>query len=387
MANNTTYIIGAIVLIVVIALAVLLTGSGSNNATTSSNSQQTTQVTTAYSNGTTSVAPATRSTPVVLTDPPQVPPGTSALVMTYSNVKVQTAGGSIPGTVSANGSGSINLIATTNGTSRVLGNADIAANSTINAVSFTITSVTATVNGTAQNVTVPNPSITVNVTGNTQTGANPLVLVDFSPTIVTSTSSNNTSYAMSPSATAVVIGNANAGTSVGIGSVIALNSSIRAQLGAVTPSISIVSAQILASGNNTWANVVVMNNANGSVVLKGVAIYGKENVSSTHHTGASLNVSVGGVVSAGVTAALHIGGLSTMAFSTTSSGSLQSASNSDWQGSGYVLMPGSKATLYFNGTVAYNNGSVKATLINGMPYRIVVFGNTGVSDAVNATAT
>ncbi len=324
---------------------------------------------------------------MVLTDPPQVPPGTSAVIITYSNVKVQTAGASNQGWVNVQGSGSVNLLANVNGTSTVIGNANLASNSTVKAVSFTVLSATAVVNGTRYNVTVPNSNIVVNASGNAQTSANSSIIVDFFPTIVTTGSSNSTVYAMNPSATAVVVANAGLGASIGVGSTVSLNSNENAQLSAAAPSISIVSAHVGSVSNSTNTTVVVMNSGASSVVINGVAIYGKENVTAVNSAGASLNLSIGGGLSARAMAAVAITALNTMSFSTTSSGSMQAATTStSWQGSGYVLSPGSQATFTFNGPVTYNSGSVKAKVIAGMPYKIVVFGGAGASASTTTSA-
>ncbi len=70
---------------------------------------------------------------VQITDPPKVPQGTNALLVSYSSVQVHTSGTNQSGWVSAQGSGTLNMTALIN-TTETIANAQIAANSTINLI-------------------------------------------------------------------------------------------------------------------------------------------------------------------------------------------------------------------------------------------------------------
>lgn len=211
-----------IVAIVMVGAAVLLNGSYSPPVYSS------TVYTTVGSSG-----PSTTTTPVLVTDPPHVPAGTSALVVTYSSVQVQQSGSS--GWAQAAGSGSINVLTVVN-SSKVIGYATVDAKSSINAVRMYIASATITVNGTTHSVSVPN-NVTVSVTGNSGANVNATtgVLIDIGSAISSTTSTNSTTnttttiYVLTPSAKAAII--ANLSTSIGVGSIVNLSTSTKAGLG------------------------------------------------------------------------------------------------------------------------------------------------------------
>ncbi len=380
--NNLVYIVGIIVLIVVVGVAVIALRK---SPTPSNTSTQATTIAGSTTTGQSYQSSSTTKHPVLMTDPAQVPPGTSAMVVTYTSVKVYATNGTTSGWVNAQGSGSVNLLATQSA-AQVIGSANVTANSTIHAVSFDVTSVTATVNGTTRTVVVPNSTVTVNVTGSTKASSNSSVLIDFFPTVVTTSNSNSTVYAMSPSATAVLVSNATISSSSNVGSTVALNSNVNAQLNLAAPSIMIVSAKVSSSGNVTNTTVTVKNNANRTVIINGVVLYGNESASAKSNS--SLNLSLGsGLLNVSVKAALQIQALKTIAFTTTSNGSLQTATTSgSWQASGYAISSGSSATFSFNGPVTYDSGSVNARVVGGTPYKVVVFGSGGATASTSATA-
>ena len=386
MAGNG-YIVGLVVLVVLVVLAFEFAGNKHTVASTTTQNYN--------SNPTTSTGSSNSyngHTPVLITDPPHVPPGTSAMVITYSNLNAQTSGVSGYGTATSQSSGNINLLTALNGTAKVMGYVNLTANSSVHAVSFVITSAKATVNGTTYNVTVANPNVVLNVTGNQTANSNSSLVVDLSPTIVVAAKAgaNGTSYVMNPSATAVVALNAGVSANASTGTLVSLNSNINSQISAATPTISVTSLSLSTFGSNTNTTVVVRNNANKAVVINGVALYGRENITAT--SGQSLNLTVGilGGLTAIANAALGIRSMNTASFAATSGGSLQSSSSSSaslWQSAGYTIAPGASATFTYNGQVTYDNGALRTQVVNGRPYRVVVFGSSGASATANTTAT
>ncbi len=202
MANNSL-IIGIIVVLVIALIAILLY----NNR---------------YISGGT-------ATPILLTDPPNVPAGTQAFVVSYSSVMVHTTGASGSGWVQASGSGTANLMALQNN-SEVIGNANLAANSSIDMVSFVITSATITVNGTSHNVAVSNSTVTAQTQSNSKVSSRSAVVIDIAPTVYGSynQSTATSNYNMVVSSRSVVV--ANLSVSSQIGTVVSLNSSLQANL-------------------------------------------------------------------------------------------------------------------------------------------------------------
>ncbi|MGI0135120.1 MAG: hypothetical protein ACREBW_09210, partial [Candidatus Micrarchaeaceae archaeon] len=129
---NKALIAGAIVVVIVIISGVVIFTSYSGPSYTKSSQS------------------GSLSAPILLTDPAQVPSGTSALVVTYTSLMVHSSGGQGSGWVNATGSGSVNLLAVLN-SSKVIGYANVSANSSINLIRLNISSAKITINGTAYN--------------------------------------------------------------------------------------------------------------------------------------------------------------------------------------------------------------------------------------------
>ncbi len=222
-----------VVIILVIALAYIVTNSNSLGSGSPTSMPRTS------ASGTTAQGASYQTVPVGMTDPPSVPPGTSAVVIAYSKVQVQQkASNGTTSWVNASGSGSVNAMAVVN-SSQTIADARLAINSTVNAVRVNVTSVKVTVNGTTYTATSPG-WITANVTSNGNVKANSALLVDFVTNVKargnSSTSSNTVAgssgaaYAyMDTSAKAWVT--TNASVSVNIGAMIALNSTLKGIIG------------------------------------------------------------------------------------------------------------------------------------------------------------
>lgn len=215
-----------VVIIVIVAIAYLATTMPATNAST-------TTITTSGAATTASTAKSA-TVPIGMTDPPSYPPGTQAVIITYSNVQVHTAGNATTGTggtwVTTSGSGTVNTLAVVN-SSQTVADATLAINSTVNAVRMNITSVKIMINGTTYAATAP-PVITANVTGNSTIKSNSAVLVDFVTNVTTSTNSTShaTVYAFTTTSSKAVL-TTNASVSVTIGAMLNLSSTLRSSLG------------------------------------------------------------------------------------------------------------------------------------------------------------
>jgi DNA-binding transcriptional ArsR family regulator len=210
-----------------------------------------------------------------LTDPPSVPNGTQALNITYSSLQAHYLGANNASAwVSGSGGGSLDLMTLVNA-SQVIGTGKIPVNSTINIVRFSITSAYVVINGTRYNVTVPSGELTVPVTGGGQAASNSSVLIDLSPVVATIYTSNSTVFVLVPSVKAVIVGN----VSASLGERHALTPPEQEKLKATTPAISISSASFEVINNSTVRlSVTVKNNANESVDLRHVILFGTPSV-------------------------------------------------------------------------------------------------------------
>ncbi len=251
-------IIAAIIVIVAIA-AVLL-------STTSNQPGQTTTI---------SQGKGISFASLSLTDPPQVPAGTSALVIDYSSLAVHATGA---GWVKSNTSGSVNLLTLIN-TSQVLGNVNVSSNTTIDMARFYVSSAQITINGTTYNVTVPSGQVTAQLTTPSKVNGVTKVLVQLSPTVVTVFTNTTPEFILVPSVKAIAVGNASATAAPHAGARASLNESERADLEAATPNLTITGASLSQANGTTTLSVTVKDNSNASVDLQHIGVRGAENVS------------------------------------------------------------------------------------------------------------
>lgn len=402
------------------------TGTG-----TTTNSSRTTNSTTASSN-----TVGTYNTPVMMTDPPEMPKGTNAFVMTYSNVRLyenvsgskssssNTAssssssagiGTSTTSTTSSNtgsgswvnatgtGSGTVNLTQIVNG-SQALAYVQLHANSTISKVQYRIDSAYLVVNGIKYNVSVPNPNVTVNITGNAMVRKGSGVLLDAhqvaSPIF---TQKNATTFVLASADKAVVVGNVSASS----GSA-KLNATEMAALRSEVPNVTIKSASIKVSGKNTSINVTLMNaDKNRSAVINQLLIYGPLNVSASTTTNATLGVAINGAVGLGGVASANVSASANVAVMTAveikefqmldfavQSGLLSGdklalvTGKSGTTGSGVMLSKGANATISLkNSSLNYSSSLYDIRLMPGQSYRLVAVGYTGAMASTNVTAT
>ncbi len=221
MANETT-IAGVIILLVILVVAAYyLMGMSATTSTTTS----------PYGS-TTSPNQRTSQVPVLMTDPPSMPAGTTAYVITYSNVSLYKTSPNGSGWVNAQGSGTVNLM-NLNTTAQVIGYANAYSNTSISAVQYQINSATITVNGTTYNVANASALLTAQVSGSPALNSSTSVLIDMGPTVTASSSgSAKTFTAVSTSSKVVIINNATftANARANVGVTLNLNATLVAQL-------------------------------------------------------------------------------------------------------------------------------------------------------------
>ena len=151
---------------------------------------------------------ATTILTIQLTDPPSVPNGTQALLVSYSSLQVRMRGSS--GWITDNTTGIVNLMSLAN-VSEVVGKLKVPMNASVGTIRFNITSARILVNGMTYNVDVPNHQLSANVIGVGAAG-NMSVLMDMRTKIA---GTANATYMLVTSLKAVAVNNIDANEQVG----------------------------------------------------------------------------------------------------------------------------------------------------------------------------
>lgn len=220
----------------------------------------------------------TGSLPISLTDPPQVPSGTTALIIDYSSVKagIYAHKSDTLTWVNASGAGSLNLLTLIN-LSQVIATANLPANTTLKRISFNITAAHIIINGTTYNVTLPSSRFSVGISNNSLLNGSQEALIDFSPTIVVFYTPNATLFVMVPSVRAILARRLN--TLIRVGSIERLNAVRIAVLRGLTPGTVISSASAAVNGNASTIALTVHNEGNTTAILRQAYLYGNFSVS------------------------------------------------------------------------------------------------------------
>ncbi len=403
MANKQMQTIGIIVIIVVvlaiIGILILSSGSSKGSGYTTVPAGSTTIQSSASS-------ASTGTYPILLSDPQQVPRGTSALIIGYSSVQAHVAGGSW---AQAQGSGTINLTAIQN-QAQVIALANLSSNANIDMVRFSITSAQIIINGTTYDVQVQSPQVAAQVYSNTSA---PGVLVEITPAVIPLYSNvNGTTFILAPSLSAVPA--TNVSTSASLGSRTSLSSSAMAQLSGVSSQLQVATAQLSyvnSSGTGTLS-ITIRNNGHQPAVLQNVYLYGNQSIKavaagsptigiSALVPGTTSNVSIinGAPVdfqltsqtNASVTALVEAGVAASdyqmLPFQVNSNGNMQLINSKAVIGGSYAIPPQSSATLTFSGSMSASGGYLQFKPIGNKEYTIVVQGMNGTVITANATAT
>lgn len=399
MANN--WVIGTIVLIVIILIGAYLLASGSSPSSTSTTSSYTATGSNGSTQSTTSTGTSgseSSAYPVMMTDPATTPPGTQALVVSYSNVKLRQAGTDsyVSATMNGQASGSVNVLNLT-GNTQTIASYQNSANASFDQVVFTITSAQTTINGTTYSVPVSNSQVTANITGTANGGA----VVQFSPVLVQLYNGpGKFTLVSSARAGAVSKQTVNSSGTAAVGTVTALNSAETASLN-TGASLSLDSVSTYTVSNQTMVNATVTNNGNTSIVITNLVLNGAareapaSSINSTVGLNASVNASLLGILGAGVNvqvvaqqaAQFQADYHNQLNFVVSSDGSLQVPSTqAQASASGYVLAPGKSATLTFNGAANLGSTGRVAILIPNESYMASTVANEGLTSSTTTTA-
>lgn len=169
---------------------------------------------------------------VWLTDPPQVPQGTQALLVSYSSLQVHIANTSNKaGWVTSNATGIVNLMSLVN-TSELIGYAKLPANSVPDMVRFNITGAKAVINSTTYNVNVPERILTMAVRLDNTTGraGTISILLDINTTITPVHTTNVAGFTLLTSSKAIDLNAQNANKQEQVGSTEEINVSVQNEL-------------------------------------------------------------------------------------------------------------------------------------------------------------
>jgi hypothetical protein len=222
---------------------------------------------------------------VLLTDPPNVPAGTTQLNITYSDLSLHvTYDNGTAEWLSVESSGTVNSFALVNMT-QTIASTTIPFNSTVDKIQFTISNVKAEINGTDYDVTTLSNTLVLQVANSQVNQSLSGVLIDLNPTLVqiqaVDSDGNPVSYyVLVPSATAVVVNNLDR-AQIRVGTIVKIGENNRVKIANVVQSlsedISITSGSLSVNGNVTSLSVTLQNSGDVTFRIFGVTLKGEFN--------------------------------------------------------------------------------------------------------------
>jgi hypothetical protein len=237
----------------------------------------------------TSVAPVKGQTNflVMLTDPPNVPWGTTQLNVTYSGIQLHVVySDGTSNWVASQESGRVNLISLVN-VSQTIASLQLPTGSTVDKLQFTISSAEAKIGGTVYPVTVLSDQLVVTLRATKLNGTQVGALIDLRPTLVEIHATNSTGghvsyYVLVPSATAIVKSNVQE-NETRIGARFRLEKHDYRKLWdeyvRASKDVTITSSKLIVNGNETTLTVTLKNNGDDTVAVTGLTLQGDFNVS------------------------------------------------------------------------------------------------------------
>ncbi|MGC8848421.1 MAG: DUF4382 domain-containing protein [Conexivisphaera sp.] len=207
---------------------------------------------------------ATTTYAIALTDPPIVPPGTSALTINYSGVAVHAE--EQGWMTSAGTTGGVNLLALRN-LSMVIANVMVPANATINEARLYVSNATITVNGTTYPVMLPSGVLEIPVINASRAAHG--ALVDLQPRVIEAYVGDQPVFLMAPAAVAVPLN-----YTAPPGTLTYVPSNLRESLEHVSANVAVTSAILQVAGNETTLSITVKNEGSAPVEVLGVDVRG-----------------------------------------------------------------------------------------------------------------
>ena len=216
---------------------------------------------------------------VSLTDPPNVPPGTTALYVTYSGVQLVVSQSGTESSLDLPGSGTVNVLKLLN-SSIVIGTANLPNGTVIKQIKFTISNAVITINGVNDSVVIGEGTLTTNLTStfSGKEGA----LVDLVPTVTEIQTVDQNVFVLTPAIKSILApvgdfgmmqGPPQTGTNLGFN-----NSYFGGFLNNPNTDVTITNASLVVNGNSTLLSVTVTNHGNTSVGLMNLMLQGQKQV-------------------------------------------------------------------------------------------------------------
>ena len=328
---------------------------------------------------------------VMLTDPPNVPRGTTQLNVTYSSIQLHVvASDGSSNWVAAQESGRVNLLSLVNMT-QTIATLSLPTGSTVDKLQFEISAAEAKVSDKVYPVTMLSDNLLVSLRETKLNGTKTGALIDLRPTLVQINAMNSTGslvsyFVLSPSATAIVKSNV-LDTQTQVGAKWRIgdddNNKLSQEYRRASNNITVTSSSLSVKGNVTTLSVTIKNIGKANATISSITLSGDFNVTSTiagygqqNGKDKSGKPGMGGMPwgfmgmdrpdsipfkISGDTLTPIFGDMNAMG---------------DWGTSRLVLKPGNSATLTFNGVISLHvdgrdkSPKVAVTPVKGNSYTI-----------------
>jgi hypothetical protein len=231
----------------------------------------------------TTPAPTTIAYAVALTDPPVVPSGTSAVLISYSGVAVHTED---HGWIYTSASGPVDLLALQN-LSVVLAQVNVPANDTANEVRLYVANASIVVNGTRYPLMLPSGVLKIPIANASRAAQG--ALVDLQPHVTTAYVGDQPVFIMAPVAVAVPLN-----YTAPPGTVHEVPRELREELTHSAANVTVTSAAIQMVGDDTMIAVTLKNTGSAPVQVLGIGVDGNWSLSAfIDITTSDLNAGIG----------------------------------------------------------------------------------------------
>ncbi len=223
---------------------------------------------------TTQIPVSSMQVSVRLTDPSDVPLGTTSLTINYSEIYLHVIANGSSEWITENSSGSINLLALVN-RSAFLGIINLSGSLIIEGAGFNISAASITINESQHDVIASGNRFLVNVSNQLNLNRSASVLIDLNPTILIMLTANAPLFVIVPSLGAIIENNSETiPLNTGKNNLNPVSHSEMNLLNRARPNISITSAFLGVFDNFTSLSLTVRDNSNASIALNSLKVYG-----------------------------------------------------------------------------------------------------------------
>ncbi len=222
---------------------------------------------------------------VMLTDPPNVPRGTTQLNVTYSSIQAHVVSSGGSSWVAAQDSGRINLLSLVNVT-QTIASVNLPTGSTVDKLQFKLSSAEAKINNIVYPVTMLSDTLLISIRETKLNGTKTGALIDLRPTLVQIDATNSTGglvsyYVLSPSASAIVKSNLS-DNQTKVGSKWRIgnddNNKLDQEFRRLSNNVTVTQSSLSVSGNVTTFSVTLENVGKANATLFSLSLSGNFNV-------------------------------------------------------------------------------------------------------------